>query len=921
MVRLWLVAPLDVNTISAIIESHTRRNAGLRTTLINHFDKIEMVSMSNQHTHKKAAQNRTSANLFLNQIAVKAGYEPYNVSRANHDIEGGCRYFYNIKDIGTPYRSDKIHANSAFIFCDVDYYADMPRWLRMFKPTLIYTLVPETVTYRDTDYAYRVLNDEVEYLVSGGATYKHKLWDYSGDILSVVDDNGDLCIYNIEQKKVPTDPNRRLIWLIPLAKVDGPYWRLAFDNPPNLQRRKFQQVEGVNRIYEVVEDRLSIGRNGDWHSVELAGRVYDAIRTRLRNKESKPNVGDVERMLEAAKDPKAAANAPLLFEMLDAGVLVPNVVRTTLAQSNYQPIGPLFTEDAKLSGAVIGNAMTTQPGVFPAKGYNTDVASIDGRITKVSNPVKPAKKYAVWAKEFLELVVPDGGKGVPLEIDEVRQRQTRAAQVARYEMVKEQLVPSVKNRIKSFVKTEPYPATNDPRHITTMSAENTILLSTYSLAFKDHIKRFKWYGPGLSPSQLARRLGDVVRAAPAVSATDYSRMDGTVSEWITKTVLFPIYTRWAAESHRDTLLKLLNGVYCQRGTTAHGLRYALGWIIRSGSSVTTEFGTLTNAFVQYCALRKSGRTPCEAFEALGIMFGDDGVQALYEDNLEALCCEAATELGLILKSVPIEKGNPVPFLGRWFANPSVRTDSFQDPIRTCTKLHLTANKNVSEQQALVNKAAGYWTTDRLTPIIGTWASKVREQYGAVTKSLTPEEQHKCSNAWPQRDRDAIWDAMAKVLGMTVLDLRDLDNMIADCALDQLPVVLENTSTHRMRGVIDDQVVGPVPHNHEPESKGTASSMPSPGGEDCPSHTAAGPESPSETSGTGPQETGPRNGHTRRRHRPGKQASEPTGKYVPGPRAIPGGGRGNRGGKRRGGTGGGRGAGPSGLRTPAATGQP
>lgn len=117
----------------------------------------------------------------MNESVRKAGYTPYNVSRSNHDIEGGSRYFYTVKDVITPFRDDVVTENSAFIFCDVDYYCDMNRWLSIGQPCVLYTLVPQTLSHRAVDYAYHIKDDQVHYQVSGGAVYSHPLWKYEGD--------------------------------------------------------------------------------------------------------------------------------------------------------------------------------------------------------------------------------------------------------------------------------------------------------------------------------------------------------------------------------------------------------------------------------------------------------------------------------------------------------------------------------------------------------------------------------------------------------------------------------------------------------------------------------------------------------------------------------------------------------------------
>jgi len=192
------------------------------------------------------------------------------------------------------------------------------------------------------------------------------------------------------------------------------------------------------------------------------------------------------------------------------------------------------------------------------------------------------------------------------------------------------------------------------------------------------------------------------------------------------------------------------------------------------------------------------------------------------DGLIAKAMEEVTrDLGLTLKSVIIPRGEPFPYLGRYFVDPAVRTDSFQDPMRTLTKLHLTSNGSVTPEQALYNKACGYWTTDRLTPIIGNWAGRIiNSQPGMTFKGATHEEQYKRSNAWPQTTTHEIHAAMAKVLNLTCGELTRLEEIMSDAPLDQIPVLLENELPDKCLSIKDDVVVGPGKHISQLSSRPT-----------------------------------------------------------------------------------------------------
>jgi len=82
----------------------------------------------------------------------------------------------------------------------------------------MYSLVPESLNYSSGEYSYRFEGDELIYDVAGGGSYKHRLWDYNGDTVTAIDLDGNLLVYDIEQRKIKGDDQHRLIWLLPKPK-------------------------------------------------------------------------------------------------------------------------------------------------------------------------------------------------------------------------------------------------------------------------------------------------------------------------------------------------------------------------------------------------------------------------------------------------------------------------------------------------------------------------------------------------------------------------------------------------------------------------------------------------------------------------------------------------------------------------------
>nr|UQB76321.1 RNA-dependent RNA polymerase [Flumine nodavirus 7] len=330
---------------------------------------------------------------------------------------------------------------------------------------------------------------------------------------------------------------------------------------------------------------------------------------------------------------------------------------------------------------------------------------------------------------------------------------------------------------------------------------------------------------------------------------------------------------------------MVHKVFRQRGTTANGVRYDAGWGTRSGSPITTDGNTMINAFIVYCSFRELGYTPAEARRKLeqgALLVGDDGAVS-NEGGLVAALESVVLDLGLKVKCAEVATGERVTFCGRVYPNLVNCLTSMQDPLRTIPKLHLTSNKCVSIEQAAANRAHGYLATDSKTPIIGTWARKVIELSGNLkVKGATREEQYKLSNAHQQLDIGMLNTAMATILQISEGELKALDESIGNAkALDQLPVILENTYKHKIRAVVGGEVVGPEPRvvadgqNHE-QSKRVESSVPQMADASRRLNKKAGQGSDGKTGGV-PKEIGIKR-LTPRQPGPGKS---PTGNGVPG----------------------------------------
>nr|WPV63050.1 MAG: RNA-dependent RNA polymerase [Wufeng shrew nodavirus 6] len=823
----WYICSLfrrmDIRKHSILLSNHRHLYPDYRSILVHHIKSIPLFRFAADHTHRESASLRTSTSTAIVATVQASGFRPYMVSASASDTRAdlaGCRYFYMVKDLQIEFKNDNICDDDVLVFIDVDYYADMNAWLKLGKPIVMFTLVPEHVNYQGADYSYVVKNNHVIYSIKGGGSYCHRIWNYDHDVISIIDDDRNLICYNVTQKKLAGDANRRIICLTPYAKIEAPYY--YYMEYKNGITYKDYMTDDVVFVYDPVARLVSIGPNGGDYFVTLPVGLFHAIRIRLSSKTTTPQMSDVERMLDKAKIDDAYLKAAYLFEMMSNKVFKPNVISTVGLPTNFQPVTPLVTEDSDEPGQLLGSPLVTSPALFPARGVNSDTACITGRVDKPKNDVMPPVKFRKYARDFVELLVPLPGIGKPMEAAEVIAIQNRATQQARSRQAAPTMSSSsVWNRLVSFIKVEPYAATNEPRNITTCSPELTIQMSRFTLSEKkDLLLDRSWFGPGKTPLEVCRRLQEISHYHQnGVVLTDYTRMDGSCSSFVQNQVVKASSLRWCNPDDRVAYDNCYKAVFTRTAVTSTGHRYDPYWGTRSGSPITSDGNTKITAYISYCALREIGYSRNEAWKMLNevsLRCGDDGVDAAIPGMSDALEY-VSKALGFKVKCQVVSADGPISYCGRVFTDIKYSFTSVQDVPRTLVKLHLSANKGVTKEQAAVNKAMGYLITDPNTPLISDWCSLVTRLHGTTIKGMMPEETWKLSQPWPQDNLSTIDSYVCKALDITPLELELRRFSIQQAtSLDDVPVVWNNVVEHRIPAVVGGQLVGTTPRVEDTE---------------------------------------------------------------------------------------------------------
>lgn len=802
---LRLINNYNINTKSKLIEEHIERpNGDMRHALLNVRDEFRTYPMASAeiHSHPISAVNRSAMATFMADIAARSGFRPYHVSRARTDLYLGCRYFYNVKDLSMQWQDDTIPTDAAIIMTDVDYYADMNKWLMLWRPILLYTFVPTKMSGQTAEYAYHFDGDEVVYEVKGGATYTHKLWVYEGD--TVVVDSGDaICTYNIEQRSVPDDADHRYICLTPASRIKYPYAKLI----PQTENQGIRRFKNEGYLYDSITDKLSIIASSKHHAVNITGQVFEAIKERMANKTAPPIIADVERILKDSNFQDPHLNAPLLFNHLNSKIDRNVIFTSSLVSYHPLPEGAMTNEDGDPMGTNATSNLVFPGAAYPTNSHASDLATVHGRVDSVRNSTDPPTIYNVYANNFISQLVRHSSTGVPYTAEQVVREQDGVMQRARNQAILHTVTDNATNRLQAFIKAEPYSTANDPRNITTMAPQLTLMMSRYTYAFKnDVLKNTRFYSPGMTPDEIVTRLGELTKTS-GVLCTDYSRFDGTISKWLQKYVVKAAYKRWLTFDNHGSFNKWFDKIFTRRATTRHGVNYDPGWGTRSGSPITTDGNTMINAFVMFVAFIKLGLSIPDAFEAIGLYCGDDGYTT-NRDGLIHAVLETARELGLTAECT-IYKEGPYPFCGRLFVDPSLIPDSFQDLKRTLPKLHLVNNGPESIEQRITNKATGYMVTDSKTPILSVWAKKLLSLTALEAKHVSHEEAYKMNHPWPQQDTEKLMEAVMKHLDMTSIEIRQMESMIQQTtSLTDFPVIAEWTPDSKITAVRGDIIENP-----------------------------------------------------------------------------------------------------------------
>jgi len=738
----YVSSVLDASALRPVLTPQTQRTK---------FSEMKITTMRSKtdHTHGSSAAERSSASLMAHHFVTSLGLTPFFSQMSRSDQrrgDPGNRTFYWSKDLTAVPNNKKPTSKNGIIIIDVDYYMDMNMFLtEHFQPVILYTLQPSNAGRNSGDYSFSFKRDgSVNYKVSGGGHYHHKLWNWNVDTVTAVRYSlfnpwfpEVVSVYLVDRRPIGND--HVLVSLTPVRQ-----WRetstatLALYRLEHQLLERFQPVKNDFAVFDIQSKSgraYSICRVDSTQSVEISHSSMDALTSIGKWSKVKITLPQILSFIEEEENDSLTlrrTKAAILLdyfrsEITHRGEMVFPVevaVRPyTFNLMSYDPEDkPVLTP---FMSPLINECFC------PTRNISCEEIAVKGRVTEIAHtkplPVTDFQRAAMH--EFALLLFPEQSMLVPTEYDAVYEKQSRPTQVAILNASMLELPP--KQRInKTFMKAEAYTTTKEPRIISTVNGCDKRDYSTFIYAVSAHCKTVDWYAFGKTPSEIATRVAAIASSSRDVALTDYSRWDGRKSS-VYREFEEILMARAFGSLYMDELTELMRSQYHNKGIGRLGTKFKTLWTQSSGSPDTSTFNTIDNAFTSYLAFRSTKApnglftSPLDAYAKLGIYGGDDGITP--EISGEALE-HASKSCGAKLTCDIRKRGELVEFLARkyspnvWYEDPS----SCIDFSRQMSKFHATARlpDGVSPEDKLVEKAEAFILSDANTPVIGPLCAKV-----------------------------------------------------------------------------------------------------------------------------------------------------------------------------------------------------
>nr|QYF49988.1 MAG: RNA-dependent RNA polymerase [Zhejiang sediment noda-like virus 2] len=773
-------------------------------------------SRSNDNGHGCSGAHRDAAREQIDAYLQAEGLRKVEINGYKCSRDGAPAIHPHVApdDLSHPFElGEPDPLDDVLVGIDVDYYvSDWSQQLSKGSPFVLYTFAPVQVSGMDAENQFTIKDDTVYYKVHQGGLWVHQVWDWTtfGEFMVVrakkttwwetgmswFGFHREIHYKIMSARPFPDAPNRALVWGIPKWSN----WTHSFFPLKPAERRLKRVVygdparPGWNRI--VVPDTdgkplTSLGRAGESVSVTIA----------LGHLEILMSLGSPESVTSRCigfgitqKETMA-----LLQQYYKGGVsnvaTVSEVARPTQPKVHWP--AAVLADEPVTNAKCYSSPIVSDSNLVPmARRWEALTLSIDRRVTLQTNLKVPPRWYIAYAEEFVALVVPERGVGVPYSLEHTATLLDKPSQQLAIKRIWETVDEEPRTNIEGFIKNEP--TMKCGRIISSFpDARYLLSLSCFTLAFRDQVLHAShnqhWFCPGSDPRAIATKVQQYCSGVEEPAEGDFSNFDGSVSEWCHRYVMNAVMVRWFGRDFHSELKPYLNRLITSPARAKlFGFRYTAGPGVKSGSPTTCDLNTVLNGFIQYVAVRRTcpELPPDLAFQQIGLAFGDD---SLFDRAYKSQWVKVAATIGMTLKveSYAPEKG--VCFLARVFPDPTKTLTSFQDPLRTWRKLHITMREpGVPLETAAVDRCEGYLVTDSLTPVTGDYCRMIVRVYGPardkdvkadIRKSRHNEKPYWLTygGSWPQEedDRELMLECMAARLGVFTDTLEDMCQSLSE----------------------------------------------------------------------------------------------------------------------------------------------
>jgi hypothetical protein len=724
-----------------------------------HQHDLPVCKPSKTHTHPNAAAARSSACAFASSFAIRNGCDIFSVQRSAHDVRQGIpgnRVPYWAKDLGVTACENAVGTNPMFYYQDVDYHIpDFEGVLaNNFAPTLLYTVLPTFAAGTDNEDSFCFLDDgSMRFVVTGGAIYEHKIYDYNCDSLVVTSWYLGCpywtSVYKVERRHVTQ--HRGLVFLVPVARWFGVLGYFARFLYRSKLLDRFNPVNnGFVRVdcKEEKKHTVSIARVGDFTSATIDVSNFENAQRAFSVTDPKyVSIHSISTWMPQGLEMKSLGSS--LYEYF-----LSNPPRRGNFVSKYVPppmrvysANTTFGEDPE-KPCMTPFMAPIDPNVYvPSKHEANAHWAVKTRVVELQakqgkNPETLSSNVIGFFRDFVGYFAPNNAVLVPKCDVQLFENQTRPTQQRLLRVgVSEGNSRDFTDPLSTFQKAEPYADPKDPRVITTLPSVEKVDISAFPMAITDYLKTFIWYA-FVKPFEICGRIAAAALGALFAVELDISRMDGNTGHVPREYVHIPVYMR-LFRYYRGRVAAYFHSILKRTAIIADKFWYKTDLSTLSGGPGTSTDNTIIGASLTYTTARCLKMNHEEAVKLLNTsMFGgDDAVTFFHKDIPRDKVVEAyqaaANIYGYPIKIKLVERGGFVSFLGRFYCPWTGDTSSISDVPRQMRKLHLTVGMVTHPVIKALEKARSYVLTDANTPILGDWARKVVDLYGEKHPDVLP----------------------------------------------------------------------------------------------------------------------------------------------------------------------------------------